>query len=163
MDEDSSSQFSTESEYERELVTQNFLEIETFFKSTQEYKSTQTHVKNLAKKLEDKLFFVSSNEQNLGYYYGLSCISTIDIFNKTCSCRWFIAYSTCAHLYKAFQLFDVQTASSKFVIRARRGPKKNGESKIETNEDLAKDSLMTPSQLSKLNSLCNREIYSIFF
>ncbi|CAF0836113.1 unnamed protein product [Brachionus calyciflorus] len=43
MDEDSSSQFSTESEYERELVTQNFLEIETFFKSTQEYKFTQTH------------------------------------------------------------------------------------------------------------------------
>ncbi|CAF0836095.1 unnamed protein product [Brachionus calyciflorus] len=116
--------------------------IPVYSESTREFKFTRepnVKVKNLAKKLDDKLFFISSNDPNLVYYYGLSSISTIDIFNKTCSCRWFMAYSTCAHLYKAFQLFYVQTASSKFVIRARRGPKKNGESKIETNEGLTKD------------------------
>ncbi|RNA28074.1 hypothetical protein BpHYR1_049231 [Brachionus plicatilis] len=54
------------------------------------------------------------------FYYGKSSVSVINFNPKQCSCRYFNAYSMCAHIYKAMVKYDIQTASSKFVFRPRK-------------------------------------------
>ena len=48
---------------------------------------------------------------------------------KTCSCRYYLAYNSCHHKYKAFEIYDIQDRSCKFTFRERRGAK----SKLEKN------------------------------
>ncbi|CAF1082153.1 unnamed protein product [Brachionus calyciflorus] len=121
-------------------------------------------VKNKAKLLNDSLFVKSSQNQNFVYYYGNHSVSEINLELKTWSCRWFLAYATCSHIYKAFQIFDIQASSSKFVIRPRKDPRIDN-SKAKAEEILAKDSFMTTNQISMFKTLieCYNKINMYIF
>ncbi|CAF1117097.1 unnamed protein product [Brachionus calyciflorus] len=110
-------------------------------------------VKSAAKNLSDLMFKKSFTNDKICFYYGKSSISVINLETQSCSCRFFLAYSNCAHVYKAILIFDIQTPSSKFIVRPRKGPK--SKTKIEPDVDvaLAKESFMTNSQLDIFLSL----------
>lgn len=69
--------------------------------------------------------FVQKNE-DLIIHNGLSSMHNIIISKRTCSCRWFLAYSMCSHLLKASELFCFSISNErprKFVTRPRPGKK----------------------------------------
>ena len=77
--------------------------------------------------MNEENFSVNNSYKNLIHYKGLNSATTIDINNKTCTCRWYNAYAMCAHLYWAsahlkFDLFEKE--AKKFVYRGQRGKKK---------------------------------------
>ena len=101
-----------------------YSELNREFKLT---RSSDPKIKVLAKDMNTKLFQQSAIDPSIVYYYGINSVSIINISSnntQNCSCRWFLAYSSCVHLYKACEIFDVQTSFAKFVQRSRRGPKK---------------------------------------
>ena len=98
------------------------------------------------------MFLKSKNSEHICYYLGKKSVSVLNLETRCCSCRYFLAYSNCAHLYKALLLYDTQTSSSKFVFRPRKGTKSkpNIDQKVET---LAPNSFLTQTQLSIFESL----------
>ena len=61
-------------------------------------------------------------------YVGLTHTHTINFRFKSCTCRWFMAFTACAHLVAACDLFeqflDGHTKKKTFVYRSRKGRKK---------------------------------------
>lgn len=61
-------------------------------------------------------------------YTGSTYTHTINFRYKSCTCRWFMAFTVCSHLVSACDLFEQElsgyTKKKTFVIRAKRGAKK---------------------------------------
>lgn len=77
----------------------------------------------MSKALNDNSFVIDGV---VVIHRGLSSVHTIDLSQKTCNCRWFMAYSMCAHLYKASDLYKFKLSHdrpSRFVTRPRPGKK----------------------------------------
>ena len=79
-------------------------------------------------------------------------LSDFNLEAKSCLCRYYLAYANCAHLYKAMLIFDIQTSSSKFVIRPRKGPKSKNKP-VDQENNYLKDSFFTQTHADMFNSL----------
>ncbi len=64
------------------------------------YRKADATVKNDAKVLKDSCFHQPIHSDYLIYYFGVSSIFTVNTNDKTCSCRWNLAYGTCKHIFK---------------------------------------------------------------
>ena len=60
-------------------------------------------------------------------YYSYVEIYKLNLQDKTCSCRWFMAYASCQHKVRGFELFDIQDAVAVFQFRKKPGKKSEKE------------------------------------
>ena len=60
---------------------------------------------------------------NILHCTGVSSASTINMINKTYTCRWYVAYALCANLYLASDHFEFplneKEATKTFVFRGQ--------------------------------------------
>ena len=63
------------------------------------YRLADSKIKYEAKRLTDCSFH-QPIDIDLIFYFGESSIYTIDLLSKSCTCRWFLAYGTCKHIFK---------------------------------------------------------------
>ena len=101
---------------ERYLVTvAKILHSRTF----QQSRTPTARIKQLSRGL-DAICFVRIL-QNLVLYFSIRSIYRINVEMKSCTCRFFLAYRSCSHQHRSFELFDIQDASNKFVYRPKKG------------------------------------------
>ena len=107
--------------------------------------------KTKAQELEFARFL---RQENFVLFFSVRSIYKIDLVNKTCTCRFFLAYCSCQHKHRAFELFDIQDASVKFVFRAKKGPKAR---KIQNGQSTSKvvNSIFTSIQSIELDTHLN--------
>lgn len=90
------------------------------------YRVPHKLTKSIAKKLDEAKFSMKSVVECT--YTGVKHIHTVNFSFKSCTCRWFMAFTVCAHLVAACDQFDQHldghTKKKTFVYRPRRGPKK---------------------------------------
>ena len=87
------------------------------------YRVPHKIVKKLAKQLVVSRFSPKSVVECT--YLGFQHTHTINFTYKSCTCRWFMAFTVCAHLIAACDLYDQHldgyTKKKRFVARPRRG------------------------------------------
>jgi hypothetical protein len=77
-------------------------------KTITRYRTADSKVKSESKKIINNAFHVPiddikilfNKDIDFIYYFGLKSIYQINPIDKTCTCRWNLAYETCKHIYK---------------------------------------------------------------
>ena len=94
-----------------------------------------------------------STNETASLFFSYRSIYKINIDNLTCTCRFFLAYSSCPHKHMAIQLFDVQDPSNKFCFRAKKGrPDKQAKACSSEIVSAQPSSIFSPVQLIKINT-----------
>ena len=107
-------------------------------------------------------------------YFSFVEIYKINLEEKTCSCRWYMAYASCQHKVRGFELFDIQDAVSVFTFRKRSGRKgeKEKSDAATTVAAAATQAIVVPTgraydlshlQLIKLNTFLNIECKRLLY
>jgi len=85
------------------------------------HRIADAQTKRMASLLPEKDFKLDGSRIN---HIGLVSEHVIDTVLKTCSCRWFLAYSMCSHLYRASMIYSFQPnndAPTKFFLKKKEG------------------------------------------
>jgi hypothetical protein len=111
--------------------------------------------------LLDVAKFAIDSRKEIATYRGNHKIYTIDLINKSCTCRYYYCYATCGHLYQASELYNVSLVKEygnrpkSFVYRQNRGKSRDPGSinqLVAQNVALKKKMLSNNEKIKIINS-----------
>ena len=133
---------------EKYLVTAALCISKNAFKLT---RTANVMTKKFASELDTTRFV---RQDDLALFFSNRSIYKINMLLKICNCRYFLAYSSCQHMHRSLELYDIQDASNKFVFRQKKGAKPKNLKSINSNSHFSHSALVI-SQLIQLNTHFN--------